>query len=149
MTGARITFTFDDHEFRGALRHLRDKVRHPAPLLTDIGPKLVSNTHDRFNAGRDPWGRPWAPLNPAYAAVKKGAHILIESGMGGGLMGSITSAVEGDSVIVGSNKVYAAVHQFGATILPRQAGIPARPYLGFSDADREAVLDVLEALLPR
>ena len=64
---------------------------------------------------------------------------------------------------MGSNKPYAAVHQFGATIRPvrakfltlrtrqgevwgfaKEVTIPARPYLGLSAEDRRAVLDIVE-----
>lgn len=167
MTGARITFTFDDREWREAMKRLRDGATRRPGILRAIGTGLAANTRDRFDAGQDPEGKAWAALNPAYAAVKRGPGILREAGMRGGLQGSITFATEADSVIVGSNKVYAAVHQFGATIRPKRPGgrlvfklagrtvrarsvtVPARPYLGFSDEDRDTVLDVLDTLLPR
>lgn len=84
--------------------------------------------------------------------------------MRGGLQGSITFRTGPDQVAVGTNKVYGAVHQFGATIRPkgralvfnlggrkvfaRSVTIPARPYLGFGAEDRQAVLDALDVLLP-
>ena len=167
MTGIRITATLDDGKFRETLDRLAAVGRNPTPVMRAIGVGLQHATIDRFEQGRDPWGRPWAPLNPAYAAGKRGPGILREAGMRGGLQGSITFATAGKTVIVGSNKVYAAVHQFGATIRPKKAGgrlvfrmvghtvraasvtIPARPYLGFGAADHEAVVDVLHALLPQ
>jgi phage virion morphogenesis protein len=160
MAGATISMTFDDTQAAAAIGALRAVGRDPAPLLRAIGVALAQNARERFNAGQDPWGRPWAPLSPAYAKVKTGAGgILVGAGMRGGLQGSITFRTGAASVEVGSNKVYAAIHQFGGTIRPKDARapvfelggrtihaksvrIPARPYLGFSAADWDSVLDV-------
>ena len=166
MAGARITATLDDVQFRVALNRLAAVGRNPTPVLRAIGVGLQHVTIERFETARDPTGKGWKPLTPLYARYKIGPGILREAGMRGGLQGSITFATAGKSVIVGSNKIYAAVHQFGATIVPVRAKylrffygphlqlrkavtIPARPYLGFGAADREAVLDVLHTLLPR
>ncbi len=46
--------------------------------------------------------------------------------------------MNGDSVEVGSNLEYAAVHQFG------YKNIPARPYLGVSESDGRRVLQRVE-----
>ncbi len=138
----------------------------PAPLLAAIGTGLESSTRQRFRDGEDPSGIKWAsyaPLNPAYAANKKGTQILVESGS---LRTSIYSGVVGNEVFVGSELPYAAVHQFGAVIKPKNAEplrfmlgdhlvsmlsvtIPARPYLGLSDGDREMILGELEGALTR
>lgn len=166
MTGARITFEFQHRAFTDALARL--DISSPARrlgIMRAIGVGLQHTTRDRFDSGRDPQGNRWAPLNPDYAATRRPGPTLQQQGDSGGLKGSITFATEGNRVIVGSNKVYAAVHQFGATIRPKNARalvfrlgsrviharsvtIPARPYLGFGAADQEAVLDVLDVLLP-
>ena len=66
--------------------------------------------------------------------------------------------VRSNDVVIGSNKIYAAVHQFGATITPksgqyltfwmggrlvkaRSVTIPARPYLGISDDDSKIMMN--------
>jgi phage virion morphogenesis protein len=161
MTGAALTFTFDDADVREALSKLRALAAEPEPLLAAMGFGLARNVRDRFRGEHDPDGNPWAPLMPAYEAEKTGPGILREKGMSGGLMGSITSEVEAGEVTVGSNKVYAAVHQFGATIKPkdapalifrigdrlvwaRQVTIPARPYLGFGHDDETMLVEVAE-----
>ena len=154
MTG--ITATLDISHALPGLRSAAAGLQHPTPLLRQIGAYLVHSTQARFNAGIDPQGSPWKPLLPAYAAVKSGSNILIGSGMSGGLQGSIIFDTGQNSVVWGSNKVYAAVHQFGAVIRPvkakalrfflgsslviaRQVTIPARPYLGISTEDGEEV----------
>lgn len=164
MTGARIQATFNDGPAQAAIRRLGG-VR--PGLLKAFGVALVEDTNQRFERGVDPTGAAWAGLHPAYAMIKRGPGILRESRM---LQRSITSAVNGNSVIVGSNRVYAAVHQFGATIRPKNGKrlafrlgrvgprggkssgmvfaksvtIPARPYLGIGKSSREAIMDVLD-----
>lgn len=172
MTGATINATWDDQAFSGAVSRLMGLTSNFTPLLKRMGVGLVDTTQHRFEQERDPAGNRWAPLSPAYAASKKGAGILRGAAMRGGLMGSLTFQVSGGrQVAIGSNKIYAAVHQFGAVIKPvhgqflvfrlgkrfvrvRQVKIPARPYLGFGEADRLVVLDQLtftidELLRPR
>ena len=167
MTGARITATIDDKAYRQAVQQLGGVLRHG--LMKTIGVALVEVTQQRFETGTEPYGARWAPLNPAYAMIKRGPGILRASGM---LQRTITSQVAGNQVAVGSNRIYAAVHQFGAVIKPkngkalafnlgggpagkkgkpgtrlvlaRSVRIPQRPYLGFGPADQRAVLRVLE-----
>ena len=166
MSGARLEVRFEDAELRRAVARWRATGRNPVPMMRAIGTRLASNTQDRFDAAEAPDGTPWAPLSPAYAAIKRGAGILRVAGGNGGLQDSITFDATGSEVAVGSNKIYAAVHQFGATIKPKGAAplrfrlaqglvavrsvtIPARPYLGLSRKDEEDILDVVEFFLLR
>ncbi len=166
MAGARISFEFRHEAFTRALAQLdiSNPVRRLG-LMRAIGVGLQHTTRDRFDAGTDPQGRPWKALNPAYAQQRKPMPILQQMGDSGGLKGSITFAAARNQVEVGSNKVYAAIHQFGGVIRPKTARslafhlgghlvlarsvtVPARPYLGFGPADEEAVLDAVSVLLP-
>lgn len=166
MTGATIHVTLQDTGIRRALAAAHASGRDMAPLMRAIGAGLADNTRDRFNAEQDPAGNAWKPLRDFYAPLKKGPGILRESGMRDGLQGSITFEANADEVSVGSNKIYAGVHQFGAVIRPvrakalvfptafglvraRQVTIPARPYLGISAADEETILDAAEVMLDR
>ena len=60
----------------------------------------------------------------------------------------ITIQYNNESAIIGSNKVYAAIHQLGG-----QAGknksvtIPARPYLNLTDDEYEEILCLVENYL--
>jgi len=61
----------------------------------------------------------------------------------GFLRGNIAYRATADEVTIGSPSVYAATHQFGAT----KGNIPARPFLGLSDEDQDAISRiVLKAL---
>lgn len=165
MTGARITVEFQATPIRGYLDRLRFTLSRPEELTEPIGIRLRDNTQDRFAAERAPDGTPWERLNPAYAEIKRGPGILRGPNWSrSGMAGMITYEAAGWEVAVGSNKVYAAIHQFGGTIRPKRRGglltlrtpegavwgvarevtIPARPYLGLSAEDERDVLDIIE-----
>ena len=61
--------------------------------------------------------------------------------------------IEGGELRVGSNKVYAAVHQYGHTFTKATAfglpTIPKRPYLGLSDSDRDDLGMLVEDFIRR
>ena len=159
MGGVSIAVEIRDQALRKWLAAApRDWRRNAAPA---IGLVLVRGTHERFRREVDPEGNAWAKLNPVYAMSKKGPGILRESSM---LMRSITYKATSDAVHVGTNRIYARVHQLGATIRPKnkskltfrmgsrwvmvdQVQIKARPYLGVSRADDQAIRDVIEALI--
>lgn len=159
MTGT--TITVDDAAILAALDGLTAATADLAPLWAAIGEVLVSSTKERFREERDPVGNAWAPLNRLYAATKKGTGILKESGQ---LAWSIVWQVASDTLFVGTNRPHARVHQFGAVIKPVTAAalvfemggetirvasvtVPARPFLGISSADREAILDTIADFL--
>lgn len=154
MTGVSITIT--DDELRRAIAGLASLARDPAPALEVVGEALLFSTTERQRAGRAPDGGAWPALNPAYRSDKSGNEMLRESGR---LMGSLSRQVRGRQLRVGTNVVYAAIHQFGGTIRakgggrlafflggalqrPTQVTIPARPFLGISAEDRQEIVEI-------
>jgi phage virion morphogenesis protein len=135
MTVARIEI--HDQGVAELLELLVDAGENLEPWLAVIGRVLKSDIQLGFRTGTDPYGMPWAPLR------SRSGQILVDRGH---LMNSIDYAVEGNDVIVGTNKLYGGTHQFGAEIRPRSAKvlhffvngrpvfarkvtIPARPFL--------------------
>ncbi len=112
-------------------------------LAFNAGELLQQTTIERIVSGKaGPDGTAWPAWSADYAATRKANHSLLFAS--GALSGQTTLGVqnytEGDTVKVGANAVYAAIHQFGGKAgRGRKVTIPARPYLGLSDADREAV----------
>ena len=129
------------------------------PLMDRLGRFLADSTRHRFETGRAPSGESWKPsLRVIAGAVPAkdgvvgpmGGKTLVQSGQ---LRDSITHLPSADRVEVGTNKIYAAVQQFGATIVPvnapalsfelpgvglvhaMQVIIPARPFVGISASD--------------
>ena len=136
----------DDAQVRAALARLVAAVAAPRATFDRIGSYLVAATLDRFDREQGPDGKPW---QKSVRALADGGLTLTDTG---GLRGSITHNVAGDgrAVDVGSNLVYAAIHQFGG-----QAGrnksvtLPARPYLGIDARDRDAIVRIVRGALAR
>ncbi|HLD66044.1 MAG TPA: phage virion morphogenesis protein [Pseudomonas sp.] len=156
MAGARVELEFDSSKALAAIRQAVSQLADPKPLLLDIGEMLVNSTRDRFSSEQGPDGQAWAALSPRYLATKSPnpGKVLQRRG---DLVRQIFPQVEGATLLVGTDRVYGAVHQFGA--LQGKFGktkrgapipwgnIPARPFLGLSDADEnELTLIALDHL---
>lgn len=122
------------------------------PLMITLGDLLIDGTKMRFDVGAGPDGTPW---KPSLRAELEGGQTLVDSER---LRDTLRSAPGSDHVEVGSDLIYAAVHQMGATIRPVNAAalrfslpgglgivhakeviIPARPYLGVSEEDETEI----------
>ena len=117
-------------------------------VLEGIGAEVESQTKDRVrNEKTAPDGTPWKPWTGRYRATRHGGNSLL---MGEGhLDDSIQYVLTGDEVSVGSNLIYAAIHQFGGTsdMAAGPAAIPARPFLGLSTDDRDDLVELMNDFL--
>jgi phage virion morphogenesis protein len=160
---ASLEFIIDDEAVMGALSRMAAVGARPGPLLAVIGERIVISTKRRFESNIAPDGSAWAPLNPAYAAIRRPTPILVQSGL---LRDSVHYELGAHSVRVGSSMIYAAIHQYGGVIKPKQARalmfclgagggivrvqsvrIPARPYLGISIEDRAAIIEDIQGYI--
>lgn len=163
MAGVAIDVRIEDWGVQQAFTQLITIMGNTTPVMAAIGEGLVSSTHRRFVAQKSPDGMKWAPLHPAYRAIKRNSRILTESGR---LRGSINAQASNDMVRVGTNVIYAAIHQFGGTIVPRSARflffrlssglvqassvtLPARPFMGISSEDEEMIADTVFGFVSR
>lgn len=149
MTGARIRIDVDGLDgARLGLRRLVSAARDVRPVFVQIGEYLVGATRDRFRDQKDPDGVPWAPLTEATRSRKprnKDRILTLHGDLGGQISWRASSA----ELLVGSDRIYAGTHQFGAKkgqygTTSRGApipwgDIPARPFLGLSDEDRDVI----------
>lgn len=155
MTSASIII--DDDQVTDALQKLYDAAGNLAPALKNIGEYETRVTKRRFMDEKDPDGSPWVGLNPLYAKTKKGPGKLRGESRS---LSAIAYQVAADSVEIGSDVIYARIHNEGGTIRPKTAGalvfsmggqtfnvqsvkIPKRQYLGISAADREEILAIV------
>lgn len=111
MPGVSLEIKAQDKDLTELLQKLQKKTGDLSPAMRVIGEIVRTSVLRNFEAG----GRPtrWKPVKLAFGK-KKGGTVLRRRGMGGGLMGSINARAQSHSVTIGTNKVYAAVHQFGA-----------------------------------
>ncbi len=163
MSGVSIDVQIRDKEVLQAFTRLISVMGDTTPVMSAIGTGLVASTHRRFVSQKSPDGESWKTLNSEYKKTKRNSRILTESGR---LRDSINYRATRDQVTVGTNVIYAAVHQLGATIKPKSAShlvfrltsgivlaksvtIPARPYLGISDDDQVMISETVFGALQR
>ena len=155
---ARIVIDVDSQGAIRGVRRLAQKLDNPRPAFDAIGALLVDSAKERFEREAGPGGVPW---KKSRRAEEEGGRTLRDSGR---LFDSITHNVLSDGVEVGTNVVYAAIHQLGGRTPPRVirpknkralywpgarhpvksvnhpgSDIPARPFLGVDEGDRRAI----------
>lgn len=117
------------------------------PLLDALGAEVETQTRRRISEEKtSPDGTPWTPWSESYAATRHGGQSLLQSE--GHLRDSIQYQLLSDNeaeVAAGSNLAYAAIHQFGGEEVGKN--VPARPYLGLSDADVDDLAAVARAVV--
>ena len=120
------------------------------PLMAKLGIYLESATIERFETQTAPDGRKW---EPSERAKRDNGKTLVDTSQ---LRSSITHSASSRSVEVGTNKIYAGVHQYGMNetvsvsahsrtspggltfavdAFDRMMNTPARPFLGLSVED--------------
>lgn len=126
-------------------------------LMEAIGLYLESSTLERFDSETAPDGSDW---DTSTRARLEGGKTLTDSGQ---LKASISSDSGRDWAAVGSNKIYAGVHNEGATIkaktdkglafqLPGGLGfrrimeveLPRRQFLGLSAEDKDEIYALID-----
>lgn len=127
-------------------------------LNTELGQAIRSSTLKRFKDQRDPEGKKWEPSRRVLESGQtlKGSwkdRILIDKGI---LKKSIKDKATDQGVAIGTNLVYARIHQYGGVIraklkkslkiatggkffLRKKAVMPARAYLGINAEDMEEI----------
>ncbi|MEW6115366.1 MAG: phage virion morphogenesis protein [Nitrospirota bacterium] len=150
-----------------ALRFLTELQRR-STNMTPVMRRIAEIMHDAVEENFEAEGRPrWRPLaastimgafggarkwNTKKGAVRKsiakklaGRKILQDSGQ---LAASISRKSDARSARVGTNKVYAAIHQFGGKAgRGRKVTIPARPFLKLTDSDIEEIKEAIKEYL--
>jgi phage gpG-like protein len=133
-------------------------------LLEVLGALVEGQTKRRISSEKSsPDGVPWAPLAPlTVKARRKGSNSpLTDTGR---LLGSISHTVAGNTAVVGTNVFYAPYHQYGVEgIKPKKgkklrvplagggaafiggSSIPARPFMGVSDANMAEIRAAVDA----
>ncbi len=140
-----ITIELKDDAVSLGLAELEGLLSDLTPVMLDIAEYLVKSTKDRFAAGTSPEGVKWAPKSATTLARAPGKTRPL-FGESNTLNTNIFPSHGADFAEVGSTPVYAAMMQFGGTksAFPHLWGnIPARPFLGASDDDRTAVLEII------
>lgn len=126
-------------------------------LLDSCAEALLAGTLQRFENEEAPDGTAWE-------GIRREGKILSNKGR---LRASIDKAVARDTIFIGSNLIYARIHQFGGIIkpkkgtrlrfkgangkwcAPKEVTITARPYLGMSKEDWLEVRATITAFMTK
>lgn len=129
----RIEINVDSQELLAVLKQLSKKLVDMAPAMRNVAGVLMDAVEQNFEEeGRPKW--PVLSKTTIKLREKRGYWPGRILQMRGELASSITSKYDKDSAVVGTNKAYAAIHQFGGKAgRKKQIKIPARPYLKLSD----------------
>lgn len=139
----RIEVKYDDSALRKELDRLLRSGRDLEPAMLRIAGHLADSVAESFERQASPDGAAWAPLSEVTQRQRGMEGYGPERPIlerRGDLALSILSEFDRDSAVAGSNLVYAATHQFGASKgafgktsrggpIP-WGDIPARPFLG-------------------
>ncbi|WP_066568058.1 phage virion morphogenesis protein [Snodgrassella sp. CFCC 13594] len=120
----------NENEVLAQIERLIDGVTNLSPLMRNISGTMYSAVMQNFDAG----GRP-AWLGLKYRVGKP----LTDTGR---LRGSISEYSDNGSAVVGTNSIYAAIHNFGGQAgRGRSVTIPARPFMMITPQDEADILD--------
>ena len=110
---------------------------------------LLSSTEQAFESQKNPEdGQHWAEWSDPYLEWRKekgkvpGKILQLD----GDLAASVTTDYGPDYAVIGSPKVYAALHQWGGLpdMPPGPAAVPARPYMGLDKPGEAEIFDAIE-----
>lgn len=150
MSGAGIRIKVDSSPFQKGFDEIIKKGQDLTPLMRHLGEYFVDETNDRFDEERAPDGTAW---EKSKSATDAGRKTLNKDSV---LRKSINYKHDAHGVRWGTNRKYAAIHQFGGVIKPKNGKyltfpigdswvkvksvtIEKREYLGVNDDDIEAV----------
>lgn len=112
------------------IERLQDGVGNRYRLMERLAGTMLYAVHTNFRAG----GRPkWLGLK-----YRNGKPLIDTEG----LRESISKAADNDTALVGTNMVYAAIHNFGGMAgRGRKVRIPQREFLTLTDQDKQDLMD--------
>ncbi len=163
---AGFSVKVDDAAMKRQMADLAAGMANLTPAMKAFGEFMIMRTEERFSGEHDPEGRKWAPLSAVTYArtwgkkrkfTRKGAiaqpfrkfilgkKILTTSHR---MRRSVTYTAGQDSMRLGSNVIYYRIHQLGGMAgKGHKVRIPARPSLGFNNADiMEAIAGIKDQL---
>lgn len=146
------------------------RATNPLLLWKNVGEQLLANVQERFLTGTGPDGAVWPQ---SLRARMEGGRTLTDSArlmqsLSPNYSGSVNATEDGVEIgtsvtALGTNVLYAAVHQFGATITAKTSKglrfkvgrgrdakwatkqsvtIPARPFLGIDREDEQDIIAI-------
>ena len=110
MTGVRIGVSVDEEEVQAVFARFAALDGDQTSLMRKLGAAFRQTVDERFEMERGPGGLPWTK---SQRAEEQGGQTLTDTGR---LRQSITYVAGPRGVEIGTNVLYAAIHQFGGEI---------------------------------
>jgi len=161
-----IDLKIEDKDIQDGLKELQGKIENMRPVMVEVSETMLKKVHENFDAEGRPvkWAmisdktRKQREKSKVRTRDKEGNQIKYKRGekkgqyktrnvkptwpgkilqVSGLLMDSISTDADENSASVGTNKIYAATHQFGAP----DRNIPGRPFLVLTDNDLNEIQD--------
>lgn len=130
MSGVHLRYQYRDLGAVPAMAALAFYFDDLTPLMDELGAEIEDQTVERFQTNIAPDGSPWLPSLRVQEA-QGNARTLVDRAH---LRDSITRLSSARQTQVGSNVIYAAIHQSGGeTGRGGSVELPERPYLGLND----------------
>lgn len=135
---------------------VQDMMTRLAKRAGDLSPvmrRIAGILHDAVEENFERQGRPgWVPLKPR--TIRQRAKFGYWPGKilqrRGELAASISRRFDARSAAVGTNRIYAAIHQFGGQAgRGRKVTIPARPFLAVTDQDLGEIAAAIQNYLTK
>lgn len=147
---SKVELTINDKQVLDMLTNIASRFNDLSDPMASIAAVMESRTEESFETQAAPNGSPWPELSENYLnknPKRRGGKMLQVSA--GGLAASIESDFGMDWASIGSNKPYAAIHNWGGLpeMQPGPAAIPAREYLGVNSDDEQMILTILNDFL--
>lgn len=124
------------------LSQIARRIDNPQELMSEIGEYMVRSTQNRILRQKvDPDGNPWAPLAESTVRRKGHSSILFETGE---LAKSIQVERSGKTfTVITSDVDYADYMQEGFTHWRSGKRVPARPFMGISQANNQRIVRMI------
>ena len=148
MPDDSVEIKIDNKEVNERLLDLAKRGENLRPLMKNIAGIFASSTEENFKEE----GRPdkWTDLAEITKEKRKkknkwpGQILQVQ----GQLASSVNTQYDDESVVIGSNLPYAAIHQLGGQAgKNKKVEIPARPYLQLIDEDYDEILEETQTYL--
>lgn len=154
-TSLNLTVKGDLQRLVRPLKQLQKAGGNPAPLLKQIAALGENATRARFADEEGPNGEKWVE------SLRKQLHGGKTLTKDGHLGDSITADSSDTEARWGSNRIYAAIHQFGGVIkaktskglaftlangdgvITQSVTMPARPFLGLNNDDKDDIVHLV------
>jgi len=139
MSGVKIKIGFADLQALDIkIEALMGRLRDTESLMDEIGSYAATAARRRFETNIGPDDEEWTPSGRALA---QSGRTLVDRGH---LRDSVTHLASPTEAVIGSNVVYAAIHQFGGKAgRGLKTTMPSRPYLGLSVEDEAEIHDIV------